>query len=91
MNSLHNAKGKFSLSYYDFTELKDMYPKDKFSWETKEFVKPAGATEGTEQSTGEEVLIMNYWVSSKLHDSVLDASDPHYIGRDGDKNRAEKK
>ena len=53
-------KGKFSLSYYDFTELGDMYPKDKYKWETKEFVKPAGATEGTEQSTGEEVLIMNY-------------------------------
>ena len=37
-----------------------MYPKDKFTWETKEFVKPAGAKEGMEQSTGEEVLIMNY-------------------------------
>jgi len=60
MNCLHNMQGKFSLSYYDFSELSDMYPKDKFSWETKEFVKPAGATEGVEQSTGEEVLIMNY-------------------------------
>ena len=48
------------LSDSDFTELKDMYPKDNFKWETKEFVKPAGATEGTEQSRGEEVLIMNY-------------------------------
>jgi len=56
---LHNIEGKFSLSYYDFSELSDMYPKNKFSWETKEFVKPAGATEGMEQSTGEEVLIMN--------------------------------
>ena len=53
-------QGKFSLSYYDFSELSDMYPKDKFTWEMKEFVKPAGATEGVEQSTGEEVLIMNY-------------------------------
>ena len=57
---LHNIEGKFSLSYYDFSELSDMYPKSKFNWETKEFVKPAGATEGVEQSTGEEVLIMNY-------------------------------
>ena len=57
---LHNIKGKFALSYYDFSELGDMYPKNKFTWETKEFVKPAGATEGVEQSTGEEVLIMNY-------------------------------
>ena len=57
---LHNIKGKFALSYYDFSELSEMYPKDKFTWETKEFVKPAGAKEGMEQSTGEEVLIMNY-------------------------------
>jgi len=57
---LHNIEGKVALSYYDFSELGDMYPKNKFTWETKEFVKPAGATEGMEQSTGEEVLIMNY-------------------------------
>ena len=56
---LHNMDGMFSLSYYDFSELSGMYPKDKFTWETKEFVKPAGAKEGMEQSTGEEVLIMN--------------------------------
>ena len=56
---LHNIEGKFSLSYYDFSELSDMYPKNKFTWETKEFVKPAGAKEGHEQGTGEEVLIMN--------------------------------
>lgn len=60
MSCLHNMDGKFSLSYYDFSELSDMYPKDKFHWETKEFVKPAGAKEGVDQSTGEEVLIMNY-------------------------------
>ena len=56
---LHNMDGMFSLSYYDFSELSVMYPKNKFTWETKEFVKPAGAKEGMEQSTGEEVLIMN--------------------------------
>ena len=60
MDCLHNMKGKFSLSYYDFTELGDMYPKDKYKWETKEFVKASGAREGESQSIGEEVLIMNY-------------------------------
>ena len=59
MNCLHNIQGKFSLSYYDFFELSDMYPKNKFTWERKEFVKPAGAKKGHEQGTGEEVLIMN--------------------------------
>tara|TARA_R110000824_G_scaffold389114_1_gene585026 strand:+ start:247 stop:1359 length:1113 start_codon:yes stop_codon:yes gene_type:complete len=53
-------KGKFALSYYDFPQLSDMYPEPKFRWERKEFVKPAGAKEGMKQSTGEEVLIMNY-------------------------------
>ena len=57
---LHNIDGKFALSYYDFEELKDYYPKDKFTWERREFVKPAGAKGGLKQSKGEEVLIMNY-------------------------------
>ncbi len=60
MNCLHNMKGKFSLSYYDFDGLNDMYPKDKYKWETKEFVKASGARDGEAQSIGEEVLIMNY-------------------------------
>ena len=60
MNCLHNMKGKFSLSYYDFDGLNDMYPKDKYNWETKEFVKASGARDGEAQSIGEEVLIMNY-------------------------------
>ena len=60
MECLHNIKGKFSLSYYDFLELCDLYPKDKFTWKTKAFVKPAGAVAGATQSIGEEVLIMNY-------------------------------
>ncbi len=60
MNCLHNMKGKFSLSYYDFDGLNDMYPKDQYKWETKEFVKASGARDGEAQSIGEEVLIMNY-------------------------------
>ena len=60
MNCLLNIEGKFSLSYYDFDELSEMYPKDKYKWETKEFVKASGAKEGQAQSIGEEVLIMNY-------------------------------
>ena len=60
MDCLHNMKGKFSLSYYDFDGLNDMYPKDQYKWETKEFVKASGARDGETQSIGEEVLIMNY-------------------------------
>ena len=57
---LHNMQGMFSLSYYDFPELRDMYSPDDFKWEKKEFVKPSGARDGFAQSIGEEVLIMNY-------------------------------
>jgi len=53
-------KGKFALSYYDFDELSEWYPEDKFTWKRKEFVKPAGAKGGVKQGVGEEVLIMNY-------------------------------
>ena len=60
MKCLHNLKGQFSLSYYDFDGLNDMYPKDQYKWETKEFVKASGAKAGESQSIGEEVLIMNY-------------------------------
>ena len=57
---LKTIEGKFSLSYYDFTELGEMYPLNDFKWEKKEFVKASGAKEGQAQSIGEEVLIMNY-------------------------------
>jgi len=59
-DSLHGISGKFSLSYYDFDELSEMYPKNDFVWERREFVKPAGAKEGVDQGVGEELLIMNY-------------------------------
>jgi len=59
---LHNISGKFSLSYYDFPELSEMYPKDKYVWKSKEFVKPAGAKADVEQGKGEELLIMNYTI-----------------------------
>ena len=56
---LHKIQGKFSLSYYEFDELREMYSPDKFKWQKKEFVKPAGAKAGIEQGVGEEILIMN--------------------------------
>ena len=57
---LHDVQGKFSLSYYDFPQLREWYPTDNYVWEKKKFVKPSGARGGEEQSIGEEVLIMNY-------------------------------
>ena len=57
---LHNIKGKFSLSYYHFDELDEWYPKDKYTWESKDFAKAASAKSGKKQNKGTELLIMNY-------------------------------
>jgi DNA adenine methylase len=59
-NTLHKVKGKFSLSYYDFPLLSEWFPKDKYTWEMKQFAKAASAKKGEKQNMGEELLIMNY-------------------------------
>jgi DNA adenine methylase len=58
--TLHQVKGKFSLSYYDFPLLSEWFPKDKYRWEMKQFAKAASAKKGEKQNIGEELLIMNY-------------------------------
>lgn len=59
-NVLKSMKGKFMLSYYDFPELSEWFPKDKYKWESKEFSKAAAAKKGAKQNKGTELLIMNY-------------------------------
>jgi len=59
-NVLHNVKGKFSLSYYDFPLLHEWFPEETYRWEKKEFAKAAAAKKGKTQNMGEELLIMNY-------------------------------
>lgn len=54
------VKGKFGLSYYYFTELSELYPKDKFTWHSKSFAKAAGAKKGIKQNQVNELLITNY-------------------------------
>lgn len=60
MNTLKSVKGKWCLSYYDFPELSEWYPKDKYKWVSKDYKKASGASRGKKQSTGTELLIMNY-------------------------------
>jgi DNA adenine methylase len=59
-NVLKNIKGKFSLSYYEFPQLLEWFPKDKFKWETKNFKKAAATKKDGTQNEGTELLIMNY-------------------------------
>lgn len=59
-NTLKSIKGQFSLSYYDFPQLSEWFPKDQFNWISKEFSKAAMAKTGKPQTKGVELLIMNY-------------------------------
>ena len=59
-NFLKDIKGKFSLSYYDFPQLSEWFPKDKYNWISKDFNKAAAAKSGKEQPKGTELLVMNY-------------------------------
>jgi len=59
-NSLKNVKSKFSLSYYDFELLHTWFPKNRYVWVEKDFVKAAAASKGKKQNKGTELLIMNY-------------------------------
>ena len=57
---LKSVKGKFSLSYYDFDQLSEWFPKNEYNWQSKEFHKAAMAKSGKAQTKGTELLIMNY-------------------------------
>jgi len=57
---LKNMQGKFSLSYYDFPQLSEWFPKDQYVWTSMEFHKAAMAKAGGTQTKGVELLIMNY-------------------------------
>jgi len=59
-NILKNIKGRFALSYYYFDDLEKFYPRDKFRWEEKGFIKSSSARPGSKQDKGMELLIMNY-------------------------------
>ena len=63
-NTLLNIKGKFGLSYYEFPELLEWFPKDKFRWEEKGFKKAAAAKKDGTQNIGTEILIMNYGLNT---------------------------
>lgn len=59
-NVLKTIKGKFALSYYDFPQLSEWFPKDEYRWESKLFKKASAAKSGKKQTDGEELLIMNF-------------------------------
>lgn len=57
---LQNIKGKFGLSYYEFPQLLEWFPKENYRWVEKGFKKAAAAKKDGTQNEGIELLIMNY-------------------------------
>jgi DNA adenine methylase len=57
-NCIKSIKGKFGLSYYEFPQLLEWFPKDEYKWEQKDFSKAASTKK--EKTKGTELLIMNY-------------------------------
>lgn len=55
--TLKNIKGQFSLSYYDFEELTNWFPKDIYNWKEQEFKKQASSKKIKNKSI--ELLIYN--------------------------------
>ena len=57
---LQNVQGKFGLSYYDFPQLSEWFPKEQYVWKEKVYKKAAAAKKDGTQNEGIELLIMNY-------------------------------
>ena len=68
---LKGIKGKFSLSYYEFPQLLEWFPKDRYKWESKGFMKAAAAKANVAQNIGMELLIMNYGDINNIKDEVI--------------------
>lgn len=59
-NELKSIQGRFGLSYYEFPQLSEWFPKDQYTWASQNFKKAAAAKKDGTQNEGTELLIMNY-------------------------------
>ena len=64
-DTLKNAKGKWLLSYYDFPELEEWYPKDQYHWHSQDVFRWSSTRAHKSEtyktdSRGTEIAIMNY-------------------------------
>ena len=55
---LNQCESKWILSYYEFPEMKEWYPQDKYAWFRKDYKKASMASSGKKQTTGTELLII---------------------------------
>jgi DNA adenine methylase len=57
---LATTKAKWALSYYDYPELSEWFPKDKYVWANKEFFRSSASFSENKDIKGNELLIFNY-------------------------------
>ena len=55
---LNQCESNWVLSYYEFPEMHEWYPKSKYKWIDKEYKKGSMAAKGKQQSVGTELLII---------------------------------
>jgi len=67
--------GKWGLSYYDFPQLSEWFPKDEYVWQEKDFAKAAAAKKGKKQTMGTELLIMNYDLPQKWQSEIMSTEE----------------
>lgn len=57
---LQNTNAKWALSYYDYPQLSEWFPKDKYVWANKEFFRSSASFSDNKEIKGNELLIFNY-------------------------------
>lgn len=64
-DTLKNVQGRWCLSYYDFEELREWYPEDKFYWHSQDVFRWSSTRsykreDFKESSRGTEIAVLNY-------------------------------
>ena len=58
---LNKSKTRWMLSYYDYPELRELYPEDKYNYYFKDFQKSSTMNKkGVRKPKATEVLVTNY-------------------------------
>jgi DNA adenine methylase len=57
---LKTTKSRWALSYYYYDDLELWFPKDKYTWITKDFFRSSASFSDNKDIKGTEVLILNY-------------------------------
>ena len=86
---LKQTKAKWALSYYYYDDLETWFPKDQFTWITKDFFRSSASFSDNKDVKGTELLILNYKpeniISEKLVDEIEEINDGAFIKSDEEK------